>query len=230
MPVLLLEDEAGIRSLISAQLADHGLDVTATATIADALAALARHTYRVVILDLTLPDGSGLDVLDKLHRSGSTSHIIVLSGSTTEADRVRALQRGADDFVVKPFYVRELTARVLAVGRRRSPAGDTSLQIGHLDIDLASRVVTSDGERIALTAREFDLLAYLAGHPGHVFDREQLLNAVWHSTGDWQQPATVTEHIGRLRRKLEIDPANPELLITVHGAGYRLDLPSSPRS
>jgi diguanylate cyclase (GGDEF)-like protein/PAS domain S-box-containing protein len=227
MSVLLVEDEAAIRSLVGAQLQDQGLHVTGAATIADARAALALGSYAVVILDLSLSDGSGLDVLDGLRASGCTSHVIILSGSTAEADRVGALQRGADDFVVKPFYLRELTARVLAVGRRRDPAADAVLDIGRIHLDLLARVVTVAGRDVELTAKEFDLLAYLAVRPGHVFDREELLNAVWQSKTEWQQAATVTEHIRRLRRKLEADPAHPQLLVTVRGAGYRLDLPTA---
>src|SRR5690606_19262839 len=119
-----------------------------------------------------------------------------------DADRTRASERGADDVVMKPFYVRELTARVLAVRRRRDPVADTTLRIGRFGIDLRSREVTADGTTMELTAKEFDLLAYLAVRPGHVFDREHLLNAVWRSSSEWQQTATVTEHIWRLRGKL----------------------------
>jgi diguanylate cyclase (GGDEF)-like protein/PAS domain S-box-containing protein len=224
--VLVVDDEPGIRRLVRDQLQDIGMEVAVASTIAEADAAIALHTYEVVILDLTLPDGSGLDVLDRLHRSGSTSHVIVLSGSTSEADRVDALRRGADDFVVKPFYVRELTARVLAVRRRRDPVADATLRFGRYRIDLQARQVTSAGELVELTTMEFDLLAYLAVRPGHVFDRNHLLHAVWRSAPDWQQAATVTEHIRRLRRKLEVDPAHPTLLTTVRGAGYRFDPPA----
>nr|WP_249420477.1 EAL domain-containing protein [Rhabdothermincola salaria] len=224
---MLVDDEAGIRARVRAQLQDQGIHVTVADTVAGAEAAIALRSFGVVIVALALPDGSGLDVIDGLRASGSTAHIIVLSGATVEADRVRALERGADDLVVKPFYLRELTARVLAVRRRRDPAADAVLRIGRFDIDLVAREVTSAGERVKLTAKEFDLLAYLAVRPGHVFDREQLLNAVWRSASEWQQAATVTEHIRRLRQKLEVDPARPTLLATVRGAGYRLDLPNA---
>ncbi len=227
MSVLLVDDETGIRSRLRGRLQDQGIHVTVAATVADAHAALALRGFGVVIVELTLPDGSGLDVLDRLRGSGSTSHVIVLSGSTVEADRVAALDRGADDFVVKPCYLSELTARVLAVRRRHDAVADTMLQVGRFDIDLLAREVASAGERVELTTKEFDLLAYLAVRPGHVFDREQLLNAVWRSASEWQSAATVTEHIRRLRKKLEVDPAHPEILTTVRGAGYRLDLPTA---
>ena len=225
MSVLVVDHDAGIRSRMREQLQDHGVPAEDAGTVAGAQAALALRSFTVVIVELRLPDGSGLDVLDHLRDSGSPAHVIVMSGSTVEADRVGALERGADDFVVKPFYLRELTARVLAVRRRHDPVADVTLHIGRFDVDLVARAVTARGQPVELTAKEFDLLAYLAVRPGHVFDREQLLNAVWRSASEWQQPATVTEHIRRLRGKLEVDPAHPTLLTTVRGAGYRLDLP-----
>lgn len=225
MSVLVVDHDSGMRSRVRAQLQDHGIHVEDAGTVAGARAALALRSFTVVIVESTLPDGSGLDVVDHLRESGSGSHVIVVSDSTAEGDRVGALERGADDFVVKPFYLRELTARVLAVRRRRDPVADVTLHIGRFDIDLVARAVTAAGEPVELTAKEFDLLAYLAVRPGHVFDREQLLNGVWRSASEWQQPSTVTEHIRRLRAKLEDDPSHPTLLTTVRGAGYRLDLP-----
>ncbi|MGK2947704.1 MAG: EAL domain-containing protein [Acidimicrobiales bacterium] len=227
MSVLLVDHDAGLRSRLRAQLQDRGVHVTVAGTVAEAEAALALRSFVVVILELRLSDGLGLEVLDRLRASGSTSHVIMLSASTGESDHVGALERGADDFVVKPFYLRELTARVLAVRRRHDPAADTVVQVGPFHIDLLGREVTRGTATVELTPKEFDLLAYLAVRPGHVFDREQLLNAVWRSRSEWQAAATVTEHIRRLRKKLEADPAHPEILTTVRGAGYRLNLPAA---
>jgi diguanylate cyclase (GGDEF)-like protein/PAS domain S-box-containing protein len=224
--VLIVENEPGIRDRVRDQLQDQGVQVTVAATRAAARDAVGRGSFSVVIVDLALPDGSGLDVLDSLRRSGSAAHVIVLSASTSEADRVRAFDRGADDYVVKPVFVRELTARVLAVRRRRDPRIDACLQVGRLRIDLKAREVVVDGRTLELTAKEFDLLAYLAARPGYVFSRDDLLKAVWHSASDWQQAATVTEHIRRLRLKIEDDPRRPRLIRTVRGSGYRLDLPA----
>jgi PAS domain S-box-containing protein len=168
-------------------------------------------------------------VLDVLRQSGATAHVIVLSGSAEEADRVEALQRGADDFVVKPVFVKELTSRVLSVRRRGDPERDATVRLANCEIDLRARRVTRAGQVIDLTTMEFDLLAYLAVRPGHVFNRDQLLNAVWHSAPEWQQPATVTEHIRRLRNKIEVDPGRPTTLVTVRGSGYRLDLRATSR-
>lgn len=224
MIALVVEGEPGIRNRIRGQLQDRGIQVSVAGTVAEATTAIAAGSFFAVVVDLSLPDGSGLEVLDVLRRAGSTAHVIVLSGSTAEADRVEALQRGADDFVVKPFFVKVLTGRLLAVRRRGDPERNTSVQLDNCSIDLRARQITRDGQVIDLTPMEFDLLAYLAVRPGHVFSREQLLNAVWHSASEWQQPATVTEHMRRLRNKIELDPGRPTMLVTVRGAGYRLDL------
>lgn len=225
MKVFVVEHEPGIRRLMRDQLQDRGVEVTVAASVGAAQQCLERGSFDVVILDLALPDGSGLEVLDGLRRSGSRAHVVVMSPSTAEADRVRALQGGADDYVVKPIFLRELTARVLAVRRPGDPDKDARLQVGPLTIDLRARQVRSDDRILDLTAKEFDLLAYLAARPGHVFSRGELLEAVWQSTPEWQQAATVTEHISRLRAKIEDDPQRPGILRTVRSAGYRLDLP-----
>ena len=222
MTCLVVEDEPAIRRLVHSQLEAQGVPVIDADSLAAAMAALTRYSFDVVILDLALPDGSGLDVLDTLRREGSEAHVIILSAAGSESDRVEALGRGADDYVVKPFFARELTARVLAVRRRRDPKKDARLEVGPLTLDLRGRLVTAHGVHVEVTAKEFDLLAYLAARPGHVFSREQLLQAVWQSSSDWQQAATVTEHIRRLRTKLEIDPGVPKILLTVRGSGYRL--------
>jgi diguanylate cyclase (GGDEF)-like protein/PAS domain S-box-containing protein len=227
MSVLLVDGDAGVRSRVRTQLQDQGVHVTVAATVAEAEAALVVGRYVVLIVELSLPDGSGLEVLDHLRAAGSTSHVIIVSSSTADADRVRALERGADDFVVKPLYLRELSARVLGVRRHRDPIADTMLRIGRFAIDLTSREVSCAGTKVAMTVKEFDLLAYLAARPGHVFGREQLLRAVWSPAPERLQVARVTEQIRGLRNILEVDPAHPEILVTVRGAGYRLDLPTA---
>ena len=226
MRVLIVEDDAAVGRLVADQLAKRGLEPRVTASLAAAMDALRRQAFDIVILDLTLPDGSGLDVLRDLRRTGSTAHVIVLSGAASELDRVQALGLGADDYVVKPFFARELAARVLAVQRRRDPSEDKRLRAGHLEIDIAARRVTATGREVELSSKEFDLLAFLAARPGHVFSRDDLLRSVWHSASQWQQASTVTEHMRRLRSKLEVDPAQPQLLHTVRGAGYRFDGPA----
>ena len=223
MRLLILEDDLAIRRLLVDHLEAHGIRVTATGTVAAALSALHHTAFDVAILDLAVPDGSGLDVLRDLRQLGSLTHVIVLSGSAGVAERVGALNLGADDYVIKPFFVRELAARVLAVRRRHEIAEENGLQYGALVIDLAARQVTLHDAPVALASKEFDLLAYLAARPGHLFSRDDLLRAVWDSAADWQQASTVTEHVRRLRGKIEVDPLHPRLLQTVRGAGYRFD-------
>jgi PAS domain S-box-containing protein len=223
MRLLIVDEDAVVRRDVANHLEHQGVSVTAVATMAAALEAVDRTTFTAAILSLALPDGSGLEILRTLRTHGAPTHVIVLSGAASVADRVQALELGADDYVMKPFFVRELTARVLAVGRRQIASTDRLLVYGTLAIDLASRTVTLDGVERVLTAMEFDLLAFLAARPGHAFSREELLGSVWHSSGDWQQESTVTEHMRRLRAKIESDPHDPHLLQTVRGIGYRFD-------
>jgi DNA-binding response OmpR family regulator len=226
--LLLVEDDVAVRRLVTDRLERQGVTVTATTTVAAAVTEVHHGAFDVAILDLTLPDGSGLDVLQALRDLGSSTHVTVLSGAGSEIARVEALNLGADDYVVKPFFVRELTARILAVQRRQESARSAGLQYGPLVIDLTAREVTLNGSPVHLTTKEFDLLAYMAAQPRHIFTRDELLRSVWHSSADWQQDSTVTEHIRRLRLKIEVDPLNPRLLRTARGAGYRFDPPVVP--
>jgi PAS domain S-box-containing protein len=225
MRLLIVDDNAAVRHLVSNRLQKQGVSVTSAATTGAALVELRHTAFDVAILDLELPDGSGLDLLRSLRERDAPTHVIILSAARGEADRVQALDLGADDYVVKPFFVRELTARVLAVRRRQDISKDTRLRHGRIQIDLAARHVTVDDVAVSLAAKEFDLLAFLAARPRHVFSRDELLRAVWHSAADWQQVATVTEHVKRLRSKIEQDPSRPQLLKTVRGVGYRFDPP-----
>lgn len=176
----------------------------------------------LVLLDLAMPGMGGLEVLTEIRKT-STLPVIVLSGRGEESERVVALEMGADDYVVKPFLVRELPARIRSVLRRSRPETSTRLEFGPLEIRIAEREVLLRGERIDTTAKEFDLLAKLASQPRRVFSRAQLLEEVWGSSRDWQDPATVTEHIRRLRRKIEDDAEQPRWLQTVRGVGYRFE-------
>lgn len=219
--VLVVDDDDDARLLAAEELVDFGFEVTEAAS---GEAAQERFTTRrpdLVILDLGLPGIGGLDVLKWLRADGNVP-VIVLTGRGDRSDRVIGLELGADDYVVKPFDPRELVARVNAVLRRGMPAPtDTTLDFGDLIIDTVSRDVKRDGELLDLTAKEFDLLAFMASSPRRVFSREQLLDHVWHSSADWQDPTTVNEHIHRLRRKLEVVPHTPRWIVTMRGAGYR---------
>jgi PAS domain S-box-containing protein len=223
--LLVVDQDSVVRREVVSHLALQGVAVTTAATVAAAREELERATFDVAILSIALPDGSGLEILRMLRGLGSPIHVIVLSGKSEEDDRVDALELGADDYVVKPFFVRELTARILAVQRHQPAYKDRQLTYGAVSIDLASRTLEIDDVAINLTAMEFDLLAFLATRPGHTFSRDALLQAVWHSSGDWQRASTVTEHIRRLRAKLDADPSRPALLRTVRGSGYRFEPP-----
>jgi DNA-binding response OmpR family regulator len=165
----------------------------------------------------------GLTILRELRRAGSTP-VIVLSARGEEEDRIRGLALGADDYVVKPFSPREVAVRVTSVLRRSGPTeAAATFEVGAWSIDPTTREVRRDGQVVELTRRQFDLLLHLASHPRQVFTRAQLLEAVWDSSADWQDPATVTVHVGHLRHKLESEPTRPRHLVTVRGVGYRFD-------
>jgi DNA-binding response OmpR family regulator len=170
-----------------------------------------------------LPEKDGFAVLHEV-RKDSTIPVILLTARGEEPDRVVGLELGADDYVVKPFSPRELTARVRSVLRRTRPEPvNETLTFDDLEIDRRSREVRVGGRLAELTPREFDLLVFIASHPRQVFSRGQLLQHVWESSSDWQDPATVTVHIGRLRTKLEANPAKPRRIATVWGVGYRFE-------
>jgi DNA-binding response OmpR family regulator len=187
-----------------------------------------QHTqFDVAILGLSARDASALDLLRALSADGCNTHVVILSTAATEADRLRVFELGADDHVMKPLFVRELTARVLAVRKRLGQTRDSNLQFGTITIDLAARQVRVDDETVELTVKEFDLLAFLATSPRRAFSRDELLQSVWQSASDWQHASTVTEHVRRLRSKIERDARGPRLLHTVRGFGYRFDPPAA---
>ncbi|MFZ0666161.1 MAG: response regulator, partial [Acidimicrobiales bacterium] len=225
MRLLIVDDDAADRRLVAHSLSRQGINVVSAATGEAALAELRHVSFDVAILDLSLPDGSGFELLEFIRQLEAPTHVIILSAASAEADRVRALEIGADDYVTKPFSVRELAARVLAVGRRRDVAQDM-LRHGRVVIDLARREATVDQVLIDLTVEEFDLLAFLASRPTYVFSRAQLLRSLWHSNPSRRSVSTVARDVGRLRSKIEENPRRPTLLKTVRGVGYRFDPPS----
>ena len=225
--VLVVDDEPLLRNLLSQLLQLEGYDVLEAENGQIALELVANEKPDLVLLDVMLPARSGLDVLGELRRTNDIP-VILVSGLAAESDRVAGLKTGADDYVTKPFSAAELSARIESVLRRavmrRAPDGSGDrLSFEGLVINLTTREVRVAGATIEMTAKEFDLLAYLAGQPRQVFSRDQLLQKVWGSSSDWQSDATVTEHVRRLRRKIEIDPDNPRWIITVRGAGYRFE-------
>ncbi|MCI0424963.1 MAG: response regulator transcription factor [Actinobacteria bacterium] len=221
--ILLVDDEPRVREVVAAYLEREGYVVQTAADGESARRHLTEFKPNLVVLDLMLPNISGLDVLKEIRRQGELP-VIVLTARAHESDRVAGLELGADDYVVKPFSPRELVARVRTVMRRASPRPPAApLFFDDLSIDVPRRVATVDGRRVDLTAREFDLLAFLAAHAPQAYTRGQLLELVWGSSPEWQDPATVTVHVRRIRQKIETDPQNPRWLMTVWGVGYRFE-------
>ncbi|GAA1393058.1 response regulator transcription factor [Pseudonocardia kongjuensis] len=225
--VLVVDDDERVRTLVSWQLEADGFAVVTAPDGAAALDRIASARPDLVVLDLSLPGVGGLDVLRRVRRDdaatgGAALPVIVLSGRSGETDRIVGLDLGADDYLVKPFSPGELAARVRSVLRRSAPVrpGGAAARAGGLRVDEPTREVTVDGDPVELTAREFDLLAFLARHPRQVFSRAQLLEQVWDAAPDWRSEATVTEHVHRLRHKL---PGGDRILRTVRGVGYRLE-------
>jgi DNA-binding response OmpR family regulator len=225
--VLVVDDEPMVREVVARYLQRDGFRVHESADGADALAWLERSAPDLVVLDIMLPGLDGLSVLRRLRVAGDVP-VILLTARAEEADRIVGLEFGADDYVVKPFSPRELAVRVRTVLRRsvtRAPAAAAVgvLQFGGLRIELASRDVTVDERPVALTPKEYDLLVFLASSPRQVFSRRQLLSQIWDSAPEYQDPATVTVHVGRLRQKLETDAEEPRWVTTVWGVGYRFE-------
>jgi two-component system response regulator ResD len=220
--VLVVDDEPTIAEVVARYLERAGY---ATETAPDGLEALRLNVERrpdLIVLDLMLPGLGGLEVLRRLRESDAHTPVILLTAKGEQHDKLVGLRSGADDYVVKPFSPGELVARVDAVLRRVLPAGGDAepLRFDGLEIDARARRVTVGGEETPLSVREFDLLEFLASHPGQVFSREQLMDRVWEPAfqGD---PGTVTVHVRRLRTKIEPNPERPRFIQTVWGVGYR---------
>jgi DNA-binding response OmpR family regulator len=224
--ILVIEDDPDIGSLVELHLADAGHRVTVETHGRAGLDRALTGDFDLVILDLMLPGVDGLEICRRLRAEERHIPILMLTARSTEVDRVVGLEIGADDYLTKPFSVRELTARVKALFRRvqafgaEPPTPAETISAGDLVIDRARREVRAAGEVVNLTAKEFDLLVHFAGHPGQVFTRSQLLDQIWGYAHDGYEH-TVNTHINRLRRKIEPDLAKPRYIITVWGVGYR---------
>jgi DNA-binding response OmpR family regulator len=220
--VLVVDDELDIVDLMRDFLEAEGYTVLTAHTGEQALAAVDEHTIDCVLLDVMMPGQSGFEVLRRLRETGETP-VLFLSARQEDSDKIRGLALGADDYIVKSATPAEVVARVKAVlrrTRRGEAQSPTLLHAGRLAIDMRAREVTVDGAPVPFTPREFELLQLLAEHPRQVFTREQLYERFWGEYGDRH---SLTVHIGRIREKIEEDPANPRYIVTVWGVGYRFE-------
>lgn len=220
--VLVVDDEPTIGEIVARYLRRAGFQTGIALDGPEAVAMNAKHSPDLVILDIMIPGFDGLEVMRRLHENEhGRPAVILLTAKGEESDRIAGLQRGADDYVVKPFSPGEIVARVQAVLRRGAsePTDEEPLRLDGLHIDPGERTVLLDGRELALTPREFDLLWFMASHPGIVFSRSQLMEHVWQFS--CEDSSTVTVHIRRLRVKIERDPDDPDLIQTVWGVGYR---------
>ena len=223
--VLVIEDDPTVAEVVVRYLEREGYEVELKDNGTDGLELALSTEPDLIVLDLMLPGIDGLEVCRRV-RESLPIPVIMLTALGDETDRVMGLELGADDYLAKPFSPRELVARIRAVLRRAKGAvastpDATVIESGDLSIDIAGREVRRGGQTLALTALEFDLLVFLAAHPGEAFRREHLLEVVWGYT--YGDAATVTVHIRRLREKIEDDPSSPALIATVWGVGYRWD-------
>jgi DNA-binding response OmpR family regulator len=223
--ILVVDDEPMVREVLSQYLSAEGFTVVEAGDGEEAIERITEVQPTLVLLDLMLPKRNGLDVLAFLRRT-SQLPVILLTARGEETDRIRGLEAGADDYVVKPFSAREVVARVKTV-LRRSGVGEAGSELlttfGNITVDPARRLVVKNGMQIDLPRKEFELLTCFLAHPGEALSREDLLHKVWSSSTEWQDPSTVTVHVRRLRGRLEDDPSSPKHLLTVFGVGYRFE-------
>jgi len=223
--ILIIEDDRDIVELVRYNLEQEGFQVAAVSDGSSGLAQIRKSPPELVVLDLMLPKLSGLEICKAVRRDQSLNRlpILMLTARGDESDRVVGLELGADDYVTKPFSPRELVARIKALLRRTTDSGggepEKVIEAGHLVIDPGGYRATRAGKPLPLSTLEFRLLYYLAGHPGRVFTRDQLLDAVW-GTDRFVTPRSVDACMRRLREKVETDPENPRHLKTMRGAGY----------
>ena len=222
--ILLVDDEQAVQTLLTYPLRKEGYEVVEAMDGQEALDRFSEQRFDLVVLDIMLPKLDGIEVCRRL-RTRSQVPIIMLTAKGDEIDKVAGLEMGADDYITKPFSVREFRSRVKAALRRGGmagpgAAGDGPIRVGDLEIDFERRSTTLAGKPVRLTYVEFEILAALAGAPGRVFTREMLLEHIW-GDSTYRDPRTVDVHIRHLREKLETDPKNPDYLFTVRGVGYR---------
>jgi len=226
--ILVIEDDRELIDLLTLHLNAEGYQVAAAADGEAGLRAFQAGDYGLVILDWMLPTLSGIDVLREIRASDSRTPVLMLTARNEEADKVLGLELGCDDYLTKPFSIRELATRIKVLRRRieraeemaRISSGDRIMDLGPLKIDHGKRKVQINGEPVQLTVKEYDLLYTLAARPGRTFSRRQLLDLVWDQDSDVYEH-TVNSHVNRLRNKVENNPNRPRLILTVWGIGYR---------
>jgi DNA-binding response OmpR family regulator len=223
--ILLVDDEQPIQTLLSFPLQRDGYEVVQAADGAEALARYSEQIFDLVVLDVMLPRMDGLEVCRRLRAKGETVPIIMLTAKSEEIDKVLGLELGADDYITKPFSMREFRSRVKAALRRSGMArtdtdDERPIDVRGLRIDPGKRTVARNGDVVPTTYVEFEILAALARSPGRVFTRDMLLARVWGDSA-YRDPRTIDVHIRHLREKIEVDPKEPEYLFTVRGVGYR---------
>jgi len=222
--ILVVDDESAVRRLVSSYLEREGYQVLEASDGVEALRKARVEHPDLIVLDLMLPEIDGLEICRVL-RAESDTYILMLTAKTEEADKLLGLGMGADDYLTKPFSPRELVARVKAILRRgeHDTVSDAAvIRSGSIEIDSNRHMVKINGKEMELTAREFDILKQLAARPGMVFSREQLLEMVW-GYSFYGDPRVVDVHVAKLRKKIEKDPARPEIIKTVRGVGYKLE-------
>jgi DNA-binding response OmpR family regulator len=229
--ILIIEDHMDLANILSLHLADLDYEVRHAADGLKGLAYIEKESFDLVILDLMLPGINGLDICRHIRKQNNYTPVLMLTSKSSEVDRVLGLEIGADDYVTKPFSIREVMARIKALFRRVEAFSITSpdhegvknnVVFGNLEVDIDTHKVSIDGRSVDLTAREFELLHHFVKRPGRVYSRSQLLDMVW-GYGHEGYEHTVNSHINRLRAKIEVDPTNPEYILTIWGVGYKFN-------
>jgi DNA-binding response OmpR family regulator len=224
--ILVVEDDPAVAEALVEGISREGFDVHHESTGSAGVAYAREHAPQLVVLDVRLPDGSGFDFCREIRQAGLRQPILMLTVQSDEVDKVLGLEMGADDYMTKPYRLRELIARIRSLLRRAygelSSAEADVLYVDDLVVDRTRAAVSRGGRELNLTPTEFRLLVFLAQHPGQAFTRSQLIENVWGSDGDFYDDKTVSVHVRRLREKIEADPSSPRIVLTVPGTGYRL--------
>ncbi|TDW99079.1 response regulator transcription factor [Dinghuibacter silviterrae] len=227
--VLIIEDDPQIIELLDIHLTDLSCTVTGVRDGNEGLALALKTTFDLVVLDIMLPGLNGMDICRRIRQAGNTTPILILSAKSEEFDKVLGLETGADDYLTKPFSIRELTARVKVIFRRKDDwpeeadrPGKIQMKFGKLEIDMDKRKVTLNNTRVELSPKEFELLTLMASSPGKSYSRKQLLTLIWGYDFDGYEH-TVNSHINRLRGKIEADISHPQYILTTWGVGYRFN-------